>query len=339
MLETNSKKQQERRIFDLVYDDRSFDNVKASENPDFIVRYSPSSPYFGVEVTEYYLTETNARIDNIAGYTEELLSGKNFRHKDDVKILNVTEISLIDENDVVQAENIPAIMQEMPPPSKCAYGVAERIISKARLLKTCQQNLSHTNLIIEDKTGLLSLINKNNIYHVFFIPELIKAISAAPFREIFFITILQNEHVYMSLKMLHLITEAYLFNGVIIKNGYDKIIPPEIDYVELFAAYLDSNVISRVLIHRDADDTEVIFGDSGLLISPNNSVTIRLHLDYDIYPNSVPPNIKWQTILGDDFEEAMRDYRKSNSFSTEAVFPVNKRGIQQGQYSRSLRSG
>ncbi len=247
MLETNSKKQQERRIFDLVYADRSFDKVKDSENPDFIVRYFPNSSYFGVEVTEYYLSETNARIDNIAGYTEELLSGNNFRHKDDGKILNVTEIDLIDEDGVVQAENVPAIHQEMPPTSKCAYGVAERIISKSELLKTSQKYLSHTNLIIEDKTGLLRLINKNNMYDIFFIPELIKAISAAPFREIFLITILQNEHVYIPLKMFHLIAEAYLFNGVIIQNGYDKIIPPEIDYVELFAAYLDSNVISEVL--------------------------------------------------------------------------------------------
>jgi len=199
--------------------------------------------------------------------------------------------------------------------------------------------LSHTNLIIEDKTGLLRLINKNNMYDIFFIPELIKAISAAPFREIFLITILQNEHVYIPLKMFHLIAEAYLFNGVIIQNGYDKIIPPEIDYVELFAAYLDSNVISEVLVHRDDSNTEVIFGDSGLLINPDNSVTVRMHLDYDIDPNAVPPNKKWQIILGDNFEEAMRDYRKSNGFSTGAVFPVKKSNIQQGNTPDPRSSG
>jgi hypothetical protein len=314
MLDTNSKKQQERRIFDLVYADRSFDEVKASENPDFLVRYFPNTSYFGVEVTEYYLTETNARIDNIAGYTGELLNDNDFKHKDDRKVLNVTEIDLIDEDGIVQAKNVSSIMQEMPLPS----------IFKAGLLKASQQNLLHTNLIIKDRTGLLQLINKNNFYSIFFIPELIKAISTAPFREIFLVTILQNEHVYIPLKMLHLLAEAYLFNGVIIQDGYENKIPQEIDYVELFAAYLNSNVTYRVLIHRDADDTEVIFGDSGLLISPDNSVTVRLHLDYAINPNAVPPNIKWQTILGENFDEAMRDYRKSNVFSTEAVFPVKR---------------
>ena len=91
-METNSKKQQERRIFDLVYADRSFDEVKESENPDFLVRYFPNTPYFGVEVTECYLTETNARIHNISGYTDELLRVNNFRHKDDGKIIKVTKI-------------------------------------------------------------------------------------------------------------------------------------------------------------------------------------------------------------------------------------------------------
>lgn len=35
-------------------------------------------------------------------------------------------------------------------------------------------------------------------------------------------------------------------------------------------------VTYRVLIQRDADDTEVIFGDSGILIKPDNSVTVKI---------------------------------------------------------------
>ena len=147
--------------------------------------------------------------------------------------------------------------------------------------------LSHVNLIIKDRSGLLRLINKEDFYGIYFVPELIKAISTAPFREIFLVTILQDEHVYVPLKMIHLLAEAYLFNGVIVQNGYEKKIPPEIDYVELFAAYLNSQLRYRVLIQCDADHTEVIFGDSGILINPDNSVTVRLHLDYAINSSAV----------------------------------------------------
>ena len=330
MMDANSKKQEERRIFDLVYADRSFDEIKDFENPDFLVRYFPNTPYFGVEVTEYYLTETNARIDNISSYTEQLLNRGDFKHKDDRKVLNVTEIDIINRDDSVHAKNVSSIIQEVPPPIKCAYDVADRIISKSARLQASSAELSHANLIIKDKTGLLRLINKKNFYGIYFIPELIRAISTAPFREIFLVTVLQDENVYVPLKMVHLLAEAYLFNGVIIQNGYEKKIPPDIDYVELFAAYLNSTVTYRVLIHRDADDTEVIFGDSGMLINPDNSVTVRLHLDYAINSNALPPSIEWKAILGENFNDAMKDYRKSSIFSTEAIFPVKQRATQQG---------
>lgn len=330
MIDTNSKKQEERRIFDLVYGDRSFDKVKDFETPDFLVRYFPNTPYFGVEVTEYYLTETNARLDNITDYTGQLLDGKNYKHKDDRKVLDVAEIDIINKDGSVHIKNVSSIIQEVPPPRKCAYDVAERIISKAGLINVSKQNLSHTNLIIKDKSGLLRLINKRDFYDIYFIPELIKAISTAPFREIFLVTILQDEHVYIPLKMIHLLAEAYLFNGVIVQSDYEKIIPPKIDYVELFGAYLNSQATNKVLIQRDADHTEVIFGDSGILINDDNSVTVRLHSDYAISPIAVQPNIKWQSILGENFDEAMRDYRMTNVFSTEAVFPVKQQATQPG---------
>lgn len=330
MIDTNSKKQEERRIFDLVYADRSFDEVKEFETPDFLVRYFPNTSYFGVEVTEYYLTETNARLDNITDYSGHLLNGKDYKHKDDRTVLNVADIDIINKDGSVHAKNISSIIQEVPPPSKCAYDIAERIISKTELLNASQQNLSHTNLIINDKSGLLRLINKRDFYGIYFIPELIKAISTASFREIFLVTILQDEHVYIPLKTIHLLAEAYLFNGAIVQNGYENKIPPEIDYVELFGAYLNSKAPNKVLIHRDADDTEAIFGDSGILISHDNSVIVRLHLDYAVSPNAAKPNIKWQSILGENFDEAMKDYRMSNVFSTEAVFPVKQRATQPG---------
>ena len=78
-----------------------------------------------------------------------------------------------------------------------------------------------------------------------------------------------------------------------------------------------------------SDHTEVIFGDSGILINNDNSVTVRLHSDYAISPNAVQPNIKWQSILGENFGEAIRNCRGANVFSTEAVFPVKQQATQQ----------
>lgn len=94
--------------------------------------------------------------------------------------------------------------------------------------------------------------------------------------------------------------------------------------MEFFGDYLNSQATDKVLIHRDADYTEVMFGDSGIIINNDNSVTVRLHSDYAISPCAAKPNIKWQSILGENFVKVMRDYRIMNIFSTEAVFPVKQ---------------
>ena len=325
----DSKKKKERLIFDLVYADRSFDEIKDFENPDFLLRYFPKDPYFGVEVTEQYLSETNARIDNISGYSGQLLNGGVFKHKDDRKVINITEIDIIDRNGCVHAKNISSIMQELPPPAKCASDLANRIISKSNLLQSFPTKLSHTNLIVKDNTGLLRIINKKNFYKTYFIPEVIKAISSAPFREIFLVTVLQDEHVYVPLKMLHLLAEVFLFNGALIQNGYEKKLSIDIDFAELFAAYLNSNCEYGVLIHKGIKDTEVIFGDSGIVINPDKSVAVRLHMDYPIDSNASPPSLEWRAILGERFIDSMNEYRKSNIFSTEACFPVKQSSTQQ----------
>lgn len=330
MNDTNSKKQEERRIFDLVYGDKSFYEVKYFESPDFLVRYFSNTPYFGVEITEYYLTETNARLDNIADYSDQLLDGNDYKHKDDRKVLSVTNIDIVNEDGSVQFKNVPAIAQELPSLNKCAYDISERIMSKAKLINSSKQYVSHINLIIKDNSDLLRLINKRDFYSIYFIQELRTAISTVPFREIFFVTILQNEHVYIPLKMMHLLAEAYLFNGAIVQNDYDRKIPNGDDYVELFGDYLNSQTTNKVLIHRDADDTEVIFGDSGIIINNDGSVIVRMHSDYAISPCAVKPNNKFQSILGDNFSEVMRKHRMTNIFSTDAVFPVKQQPTQPG---------
>ncbi len=322
MKNINTKQQEERRIFDLVYAGRSFNEVRENENPDFLVRLFPDMPYFGVEVTEYYLTETNARIDNISDYTNKLLNGEDFKHKNDKKILTVSKIDIITASDTIHAKDVPAIIQEIPPPSRCAYDVAKRISAKADRLNDSTTECSHTNLIINDKTRLLRAMKKENFYGIYFIPELIEAITTSPFREIFLVTFLQDEHIYAPLKMLHLLAELYFFNCVIRSEGYEKKIPPETDEVELFAAYFNSTVSGSVLIHHDTAGIEVIFGDFGILIGNDNSVIVRMHSDYPIHSSARPPRLEWRAILGDNFINSVKDYHKSNTFSIGALFPV-----------------
>src|SRR5713101_2273510 len=87
------KKNKERTIFDLVYAGRAFDSVTPTEEPDFRVKNADGE--FGVEITEFYFSQSEARIKNIPGYFQEILERKNYKHKDDVVPLEVKEITVL----------------------------------------------------------------------------------------------------------------------------------------------------------------------------------------------------------------------------------------------------
>lgn len=321
-MDVDTKKQRERRIFEMVYSNRSFDGIMANECPDFLVRQFPTSLCFGVEITEVYNSETDARLDRISGYVDQLLDGGGFKHKYDRKTLNITEVDIVREDNSIVASNIPAICQEVPPPSACAQQIAKRIRSKAERLQNAAAKMSHVNLIIQDNTGLLRSIRTANFYNNFFVPELISALAETPFREVFLVTALEDKQVYVGLKMLYLLAEAYLFNGVIVSQGFAKELPPHVDDIELFASYLASIVKSPVLIHRDTVGIEVIFGDSGIMFARHDTVTVRLHSDCPIHPDAARPHLQWKAILGIDFHDAMNEYRKTHTFCTAVAFPI-----------------
>src|ERR1039457_515493 len=108
------KKLNERKIFEMVYGEREFAEVVASERPDFLVRRCPGEPCFGVEIVELYTSESSARLKNIEPYTGELLDHRKFRHKDDKRCIDVAKIDLLSRDNQVIAPQIDAIIERLP---------------------------------------------------------------------------------------------------------------------------------------------------------------------------------------------------------------------------------
>jgi hypothetical protein len=317
------KKQRERQIFNMVYSDASFADVVENECPDFLVRLSAGSPPFGVEVTEFYESETSARLDRITDYSLDLLDGNDFKHKVDRAKLDVANVDIVDKDGSIRAKDVPAIICSVPSLSECSRQIAERIKLKTEQIRNTIAELSHTNLLIRDKTGLLRVVKAADFYQVYFLPELISALSTTLFREVFLIAEIDNATIYVRMKMLLLLADALYFNNAMVKHGFVERFAPYVDGGELFASYFASTVEAPVLVRHDADGTEVIFGDSGVIVTPDGSVIVRLHADRPIHPDAKPPSVRWETLLGTEFHELMTDYRKSNVFSSDFVFPVN----------------
>lgn len=320
-MDSNGKKTRERQIFDMVYGGQSFESIVDSECPDFLVRHSHENTCFGVEVTELYQSETNARLKHIDGYVGDLLNGNNVRHKDDQENLNVVTVDIVTRDNEVKYKNVPAIIQQNPNLAECSRMIANIITEKERRIESQVSCSLHVNLIIYDATSLLHHIKKQDFYATYFLPELRDSLSKSSFREIFFLTTLDKKSGFIPLKMLQILSEIYLFNGII-HERYAHSIHPDIDDVELFASYFCDTVKGNVSVLSSSDGTEAIYGNTGVLVHSDNSITVRLYGDYPIPKTSHEPTLKWRDILGNDFIGAMDEFRNNSTFHSEIFFPV-----------------
>src|SRR6266516_3436436 len=106
------KKNKERTIFDFVYTGRLIDSVTPTEEPDFKVKKADGE--FGVEITEFYFSHSQARLKNIPAYFNEILDKKKYRHKDDVVPLEVKEFTVMPGDNRGPSFKVEGIIQERP---------------------------------------------------------------------------------------------------------------------------------------------------------------------------------------------------------------------------------
>ena len=105
-------KTEELRHVQAVYgENRVFDPVSL-EPPDFAYRRA-GRVILGVEVSEIFSSESDARLQKVEGYALDLLDGGEFLHKDDSRTLNVARVTIMNKDGVAKAE-VMAIMQEIP---------------------------------------------------------------------------------------------------------------------------------------------------------------------------------------------------------------------------------
>ena len=272
------KKLNERKIFEMVYGEREFAEVVASERPDFLVRRCPGEPCFGVEIVELYTSESSARLKNIEPYTGELLDHRKFRHKDDKRCIDVAKIDLLSRDNQVIAPQIDAIIERLPSCAECSERLAEVVNRKAEGLGSIPAPLSHANLIVKDQTSVLGLIPLDDFDRAFMAEGLQRAIASAPFREIFFVTKMKPGRVVIRLKLLQIVAGLYTFNAVYSSKAFSKL--PKNAEVATFGAYFAETVGAdvRMRMHQ-MDGHEVVYGDYGIRVTSERAVCVRFYDD------------------------------------------------------------
>jgi hypothetical protein len=314
-----SKKEREREIVDLVYAFRQPFKIDDGEQPDFIARLAPMDKPFGIEVTEFFHSESEARLDRVPGYVGDLLKGGVFRHKTDRQELIVDKIKIM-SGGAVKFSGVPAIVQEAPPIAECAAMVAKIIRNKSEKLNGASRKLRHINLIIRDCTGLLGHRKPSDFYSLYCTDALTTAVFGSPFREVYFVTRLSVGDSFIPLKMVVTLAQLYFFRAALRDPALDAL-TPDCDFIEYFGSYLDSIAGGGVLVRGDAPECEAIYGDTGFLLDPRLKLQLRMYSDVPVEQYG-PVNPSVGFTLHPTISQQVRAFQREHTFSSGIAFRV-----------------
>lgn len=312
-------------ILKMVYDNNRIDEIIPGENPDFKVRNKQQQNFFGVEITELYYSESNARLDNIQGYLGEILDAKRFRHRKDKRNLPVREFTL--KSNGKPDQQFEGIIQELPSVSDYVQMVVDVINKKGARIQDYIQGLTHVNLIIHDTGRRLITLTRSDFYKIFFTPSLRATLRDSNFREIFFITTLEKKadrRIYIPLKMLLLVSQLYMFDGVLQHYYHHLNVGSPKKELSLFACYLYHIGTKEIYISDTAEEFELICGNYGVIMTDQKELTVRDYGDYSLSESAVPFTNKGEGMFIDDaFEKNVSEFVHNNTFAGDFVFDIN----------------
>jgi hypothetical protein len=179
------KRAQETAILEMAYDLSRFHSVTPRERPDFALAHGVGSKPFGVEVTQLFIHESQARFNLIPGYAHRLWFGGTHLHKKDVKVLQSVTVEVKDKEGNVRHTDLPAVIMENTDVAAFRSGLCEVIRTKAAKGYDADE-LTHLNLVILDWFHL-KFDASEYLTDRFFDDDVRAALTECPFREVFLI--------------------------------------------------------------------------------------------------------------------------------------------------------
>lgn len=324
------KKKIEHDILNLVYDAIDYDEIIDSECPDFRIKNKVGNTSFGVEVTEFYFSESNARINKIPNYFTDILNNNQYRHKDDKQVLEVVDFE-ITEADGTPKGNARGIFQELPQPSQYVDMIVDAILNKDKKIKKYAKDLSHINLLVFDTEHRFQSVSVRDFFRYFFTPQLSTILYDTDFREIFLITLLEtNRRVYIPLKMLLLLANFYMFRQLILDYPWETTDDTSHESTDdnsarnimmTFASYMRAKT-SKVLCRDEIEQVEVMFGKAGIVLD-GKRINIRDHNDYPMpLAQTVDADTMTSFFSGSEFKEKEQEIIGKFVFSAELAYDI-----------------
>ena len=317
------KKEREKSILKMVYKSDRIGEIIDCEKPDFKVRNKHQQAFFGVEVTEFYFSESSARMSNIPNYVGGILDKGHYHHKEDMKALEVHEFTLLSNNKPDQQHK--GILTKIPPVPQYVQMVVEIIENKSERIQDYIQGLTHINLIILDTENRLIMLPRSDFYRSFFTPYLRTVLCKSDFREVFFVTKLEKDRlVYIPLKMLFLVSELCMFDGVLQHYYPQSNLGSPKEELSLFACYLCRIGVKEIHIVDTTNEFEIIYGNCGIILTDEKKLVVKDYADYTLPKHALPlAEEDMGVIINDTFETNVSEFVQHNTFVADLAFNAN----------------
>lgn len=301
-------------VLRTVYDVATFATVKQRERPDFELAYGGSAKPFGVEVTEIYANESEARLANLDGYLQELWDGKPHRHRDDIETLRTGPAKFLDKDGNVTGE-VPAVMMEVSKIPPLPSLIAERINRKNGHFAEYVSGLTHVNLIIHDRVSHAApSVDQVFDSSIFLSDETRAALNSASFNEVFLVSATDgnSDQVVRPLRALAMLEAGYGFmQAMTDADGND--VESWTDIHLLFIEICKGLGLELNYVHDEKRGAHTYFGGVGVQFHGDGMRLIERH-------NFPPPPVVDPPDLSIPADQALRLIGLGVEFFVDKVF-------------------
>jgi hypothetical protein len=230
-------KREERKALDAVFGKWSL-AVEEGERPDFVCSRNEKT-LFGVEVTEFFWTESDARLRKIQNYGSDLIRGGDYRHKDDINEIVVSDV-MYHVKDTGQSFPIKAIGRMVPLHQSSIPKLLSAIGEKNSKVAEYSKTVNPIDLIVKDVDRVLRFDAIHKILKPIILGSDFATVASSPFREIYLITEgPEYRPVYVPLRANLLASEAAIFS-IEFRAFHEEVhtTPTVGDYLTGLSAYL-----------------------------------------------------------------------------------------------------
>ena len=220
-------------------------SVAESERPDFLLtKNGHGAVPFGVEVTELFRDQADARSVRHPEYLDALFRGAPHMHKDDKKALPLSFMTITDPDGNVTHENVPGILG--PAISEADHRRAVAATIESKVARGYAVEGGHVDLIVRDRYFPSGELLPDEYSVTALLSDGVRAaLVDSSFREVYLISISRaREQVVRPLIQL-MLTERFFLFGKAIEGALWR---PDMDeqwkYVQAFSDYVEREAVA-----------------------------------------------------------------------------------------------